>query len=109
MTTLTDASSELFARSPDETFESMQALYDACQESKSEAQVQWVPPDGLVPDGHDTRLRLGVGGVQRELTDGTSARCAGWSTVSKDTINRLAPRTASHTLARGLPIIPPAA
>ena len=30
MTTLTDASSELFARSRDETFERMQALCDAC-------------------------------------------------------------------------------
>jgi len=103
MTTLTDASSELFARSPDETFESMQAIYDACQESKSESQVQWVPPDGLVPDGHDTRLRLGVGGVQHELTDWSFGQVCRLAGVSKDTINRLSPRTASHALAETLP------
>jgi len=103
MTTLTDASSELFARRPDETFESMQALYDACQESKSESQVQWFPPDGLVPDGHDTRLLLGVGGVQHELTDWSFGQVCRLAGVSKDTIKRLSPRTASQALAETLP------
>lgn len=103
MTTLTDASDQLFARNPDETFDSMQVLYDACRESKSESQVQWVPPDGLVPDGHDTLLRLGVSGVQHELTDWSFGQVCRLANVSKDTINRLSPVTAAHALAETLP------
>lgn len=103
MTTLTDASKQLFARKPDEVFDSMQSIWDACAESKSESQVQWVPPDGFVPDGHDTHLRLSVDGNQHELTDWSFGQVCRLANVSKDTLNRLSPRTASHALAETLP------
>lgn len=101
--TLTDACRQLFARSPDEVHESMQSLWDACALSRSESRTQWVQPDGFVPDGHDTRLRLALDGVQHDLNDWSFGQLCRLANVSKDTINRLSPRTASHALTETLP------
>ena len=102
MTTLTDASQELFRRSPDERFESLQALWDHCFEQKQASRDCWVPPDQLrvEPNG-----RLGLLVEQERLIPndwsfGQLCRLAG---VTKDTVNRLTAGTAARVLEETLP------
>ena len=47
MSTLDAAHKELFRRTPDETYESMEALFDFCQQQKEGSTDRWEPPSKL--------------------------------------------------------------
>lgn len=95
---------ELFRRTPDESFESLDALWQHCQRQKSESQDHWERPESLLPLVIDNRLELGV-------RDGSAYRLNSWSFsqlcqlagVSKDTVNRLTPETAQQVFDETLP------
>jgi hypothetical protein len=98
MTTLTEASPELFSRSPDERFESLQALWDHCFAEKQASRNCWVPPDQLriQPNG---RLGLVVEEehlIPNDWSFGQLCRLAG---VTKDTVNRLRTDTDASAAA----------
>lgn len=105
MVHLTQASQELFRRSPDERFESLPTLFAHCRARKKASEDLWKPP-------HQLQLQAGAEGtvVLQAGDDGAFAlndwsfsqvcRLAG---VAKDTVNRLSPDTASRVLQETLP------
>jgi len=54
MTNLMRASNELFKRSPDEVYESLQTLYEYCREQKNAALDRWHPPSSICVSGDDS-------------------------------------------------------
>lgn len=103
MQTLTDASTELFARSPDECYDSLQALWDKCYADKQSANDRWVEPERFEPRAQDGRLALGIDAERLALNDWSFGQVCRLAGVSKDTVNRLRPVTAATVLAETLP------
>ena len=104
MTNLTKAHEELFRRSPDETFPTMQALWDHCHRIRERSQDRWHAPSALSvkADLGSLTLALGSDGAF-SLNDWSFSQLCRLADVSKDTVNRLSPPTASTVLAETLP------
>jgi hypothetical protein len=58
---LTRAHEELFRRTPDETFPTLQALWDHCNAEKERSTDRWRPPQTLTPGTDGARLVLDLG------------------------------------------------
>lgn len=104
MANLTRANRELYRRGPDESFQTLQELHDHCrQERKSSADI-WQLPQTLQPLVHNGELSLtleskdGVG-----LTDWSFTQLCRLAGVSKDTVNRFQPETATLAFRDTLP------
>lgn len=97
MQNLTAASRELFRRSPDEVFESLDSLYERCVADKERSQDRWHAPQEIRPKSIEGRLdlELGADGPYR-LTDWSFSQLCKFSGVSKDTLNKLSPETAGQ-------------
>lgn len=104
MGNLTRAHHELFRRNPDERFESLTDLWQQCQRDKEQSQDRWHHPQTFRPqvDGDSVRLTLGNDGAFA-LNHWSFSQLCGLSGVSKDTLNRLSPGTASQALRETLP------
>jgi hypothetical protein len=101
---LTRASQELFKRTPDETFPSLQALMSYCRDQKAEGKDRWLPPRGLRATPEDGRLVLAPDEGERfAMNDWSFTQLCGLAKVSKETVNRLTPETASRVFAETLP------
>ncbi|MBI1310080.1 DUF932 domain-containing protein [bacterium] len=100
MATLKRAHDELFRRTPDECFESFEALHRKCCADCENSMDQWIRPQDLVVT-HD--LTLCCGGEEFSLNDWSFTQLCRMAGVSKDTINRLSRRTASKALEETLP------
>ncbi len=101
---LTAASRELFQRKPDEVFESLPALARHCQDRKDKSVDRWVPPRALRAVPIMTELVLSSGdGEPVRMNDWSFTQLCGLAKVSKDTVNRLTPDTASRVFAEALP------
>ena len=61
MTNLTKAHRELFRRSPDECFESLDTLMHHCREQKEQCCDRWQPPQEVMPTADDGPLMLDLG------------------------------------------------
>lgn len=105
MQNLTAASRELFRRSPDEVFESLDSLYERCVADKERSQDCWHAPQEIRPKPIEGRLdlELGADGVYR-LTDWSFSQLCKFSGVSKDTLNKLSPQTAGQALLETFPV-----
>ncbi len=102
---LTRARGELFRRGDDERFASLQALWEHCQREKEQSLDRWHPPQSLVPrpDAHG-RLSLEAGSDGAFLlNDWSFGQLCHLARVSKDTVNRLTPETASQVFRETLP------
>lgn len=101
---LTRGHNELFRRSPDEAFDSLDALWQHCQRQRVESTEIWERPESLLPVVREGRLELGV-------RDETSYRLNSWSFsqlcqtagISRDTVNRLTPETAARVFEETMP------
>ena len=105
MTNLTKAHDELYRRTPDETFASMQDLWDHCHRQREQSADRWHAPRDLVAKAAFTgalTLNLGNDGAFA-LNDWSFSSLCRLAGVSKDTVNRLSPITASTVLAETLP------
>jgi histone H3/H4 len=104
VTNLTKAHEELYRRTPDETFASMQDLWDHCYRQKEQSADRWHPPRALSTgvDNHTLVLTLGDDGAF-SMNDWSFSQLCRLAEVSKDTVNRLSPATASTVLAETLP------
>ena len=104
MTTLTKAHDELYRRGPDETFPTMQALWDHCYHQKEQSADRWHAPSALSTrvDNHTLVLAMGSDGAF-SMNDWSFSQLCRLADVSKDTVNRLSPATASTVLAETLP------
>jgi len=105
MSNLTRASRELFRRTPDETYSSLEALLNRCHQQREKSEDHWISPTALWtrPMGSD-RLQLTAGEdkalAMNDWSFGQLCRLAG---VTKETVNRLTPDTASRVFAETLP------
>ena len=100
---LTRASRELFRRTPDETFGTLDELRRHCRADKEDSRDRWHPPGeiNLLPDGG--RLSLGLGADALRLNDWSFGQLCKLASVSKDTLNKLSPGTCALALAETLP------
>ncbi len=102
MATLKRAHQELFRRTPDECFDSFDALYQRCLLNQELSQDRWIPPQELALT-HD--LTLGIGdNPDFGLNEWSFTQLCRMGGVSKDTINRLSLKTASKAFEETLPI-----
>ena len=104
MQNLTRASEELFRRSPDERFGSLIELWQFCQNEKQHAAEHWPSPQTLRPNCQPGTVVLGFD-MDREfyLNDWSFSQLCRLAGVSKDTLNRLSPETASRALQETMP------
>ena len=104
MANLTRANRELYRRGPDEAFQSLQELHDHCRQERRYSTDIWQLPQTLLPQVHDGGLSLtlekgnGVG-----LTDWSFSQMCRLAGISKDTVNRLQPETATLAFRDTLP------
>ena len=105
MATLMMAHRELYKRSPDERFSSLDGLIDYCREQQRESRDLWKPPGELQvaeDDFGQVQLRTGTEGSFR-LNDWSFSQLCRLSMVSKDTVNRVSGDTASRVLRETMP------
>jgi hypothetical protein len=102
MTNLMRASDELFKRSPDEIYDSLQSLYDYCREQKNAGLDRWHPPSSICVNGDDNLLcNIGNDGAFL-MNDWSFTQLCRMAGVAKDTVNRLTPRTAASVFGETL-------
>jgi hypothetical protein len=102
---LTRAHDELFRRTPDETFPTLQALWEHTQAEKERSTDRWRPPQTLRPQVDEGRLVLDLGEVDQpfHLNDWSFSQLCGLAGVSKETVNRISADTAGRVLRETLP------
>lgn len=100
MATLERAHKELFRRTPDECFDSFDALHRKCRSDREDSIDQWIRPQDIVVS-HD--LTLCCEGEEYSLNDWSFSQVCKMAKVSKDTLNRLSCKTASKALEETLP------
>lgn len=103
MANLMQASRELYRRSPDERFENLIELHRYCQESKDRCSRIKEPSDEFKPVCHESSLALKINGHEpARLNDWSFGQVCSLAGVTKDTLNRLQPDTASRVLSETL-------
>ena len=101
MATLTRAHQELFRRSPDECFASLDDLYSQCADDHIASDDLWSRPQDLTLT-HDMTVCLD-GSDEFQLNDWSFSQLCRMAGVSKDTLNRLTHKTASKVFEETLP------
>lgn len=105
MSNLAAANNELFRRSPDECFASMPDLVQYCRTQQAASLDRWQLPQVLHPmarEGHFS-LEVGTDGAF-QMNDWSFSQLCGLSAVSKDTVNKLSPGTASQVFRETMPM-----
>lgn len=105
MATLTRANRELYRRGPDETFQSLQELHDHCLHERTYSADVWQPPQTLLPSVREGELVIPLenGSDPVELTDWSFTQLCRLAGISKETVNRFLPETATLALRDTLP------
>lgn len=105
MSNLNRASRELFRRTPDETYATLDAFVGHCHEQRDRAEDHWVAPAGLWtrPMGSDSLLLTGGEDKVFSMNDWSFGQLCRLAGVTKETVNRLSPDTASRVFAETLP------
>lgn len=104
MRNLTDASQQLFERTQDERFDSLQALWDRCQQDKQLSRDRWVPPEKIQVEPGGPRLGLRLEDAEFRLNDWSFGQVCRLASVNKETVNRLSRDTAASVLEETLPL-----
>ena len=103
MVQLNRAHNELFRRSPDECFASLQELSDFCHNEQRASNDCWQTPRILQPYSSGGLVTVTADDEQLQLNDWSFTQLCRLSGISKDTVNRLSPDTASRALQETLP------
>jgi hypothetical protein len=104
MATLKRASDQLFERSPDERFGNLAELREHCSREKRFSTDHWQPPQTLRPQASGGEMTVSLEGNDvHRLSDWSFSQLCRLAGVSKETINRLTPETASRALRETLP------
>lgn len=104
MVNLTRASTELFRRSPDERFPSVNELWEHCQQEKRFSTDCWHLPQLLRPRANGDSVTVTLENEEpHQLNDWSFTQMCRLSGISKDTVNRLTSDTASQALRETLP------
>lgn len=100
MANLTRASQELFSRQPDERFATLADISTYCREQKRASTDRWQPLQHLKVQPVADALQLCAGSDGAfALNDWSFNQLCGLAGVSKDTVNRVSPDTASRIFA----------
>ena len=104
MANLKGAHQQLFRRTPDETFDSLDELTMFCRQQRESSTELWHPPDHLQPvvEQGSVRIRTGSDGTQQLNHWSFSQLCSSCG-VNRETINRLSPDTATRVIQETLP------
>lgn len=105
MNVLHRAQQELYRRTPDQCFDCLDDLEDACQTRQAQSREDWRLPSELVARpraNHQLALQTGQeeGWLMNDWSFGQLCKLAG---VAKETVNRLTPETASRVLQETCP------
>jgi hypothetical protein len=100
---LTQASRELFTRDPDERFQSLDSLHQHCVQDKEQSKDRWHSPLEIRSMAVEGRLDMQLGDSVYRLNDWSFSQVCRLANVSKETINKLSPDTASRALSETLP------
>ena len=102
MTVLDRAHKQLFQRTPDECWNSLAELSAHCERQRNTSSDRWHPPAELLATS-DMTLCLGSDGAELKANDWSFSQLCRMAGVSKDTLNKLSPKTASRALRETLP------
>jgi histone H3/H4 len=95
---------ELFRRTPDECFPSLDALAAHCKRDKELTLDRWYPPRNLLPRPSSDRLELCLGNDGAfTMNDWSFGQLCQQARFGKEMVNRLSPDTASRVLLETLP------
>ena len=104
MANLTRAHDELFRRTEDERFSSLRDLCEHCQQEKQFSEDRWHLPQLLAPSATDGSMTVTLGDDGAFLLNNWSfTQLCRLSGISKETVNRLSPDTASRAFRETLP------
>ena len=104
MVNLTHAHKEIYRRSPDECFATLQDLWEHCRARKQASVDRWHPPQLLKAQPAADALSLAVGKDGAfALNDWSFTQLCRLAGIAKDTVNRLSPDTASRAFLETLP------
>lgn len=105
MVNLTRASHELFRRTPDETYPSLEELVAHCELQRTDSTDHWLAPQGLRarPMGSEGLLLTGSEDQVFQMNDWSFGQLCRLAGVKKETINRLSTDTASRVFGETLP------
>lgn len=99
---LTSANDELYRRQDDERYEDLQSLWQYCHERKERCEDLWHAPRNIATTANGS-LKLQVGADSFAMNDWSFGQLCRLARVSKETVNRLSPATASQVVAETLP------
>lgn len=95
---------ELFKRTPDEQFSSVASLMKHCKSQRNLSREVWRPPPDVRPRTQDESLILAAGSDgDFSLNDWSFSQLCRLALVSKETVNRVVPDTASRILIDTMP------
>lgn len=106
MVNLTRASRELFSRTPDERFDSFEALLDHCQERKFRSIEHWQPSQDVCIEADSGRLTMRIKQAEETqllLSDWSFSQLCKLCEVHKETVNKLTTETASFVFRDAMP------
>jgi hypothetical protein len=104
MSTLLHAHRELFRRTADEQFDSIESLASHCAEQRNLSRDVWRPPQDLRPRSQGESLILAAGtDGDLKLKDWSFTQLCRLALVGKETVNRVSSDTASRVLMDTLP------
>lgn len=94
MPNLTKAHEQLYLRCPDETFSSLQSLWEHCQQERADALTRWHPPQEFFVQPDEGRLSLMIRDDPFDLNEWSFSQLCRMAGVHKETMNRLTADTA---------------
>jgi hypothetical protein len=101
---LTRAHDELYKRTADERFATMQDLWDSCHARKERSELLWRSADDLLAIPRERRLELATTPIDSHRMNSWSfGQLCGIAGVSRDTVNRLTPETAAKVFEETMP------
>jgi hypothetical protein len=104
MTSLTRAHRELYRRGPDESFGTLQELHNHCRQVRQQSTDQWQLPQTLLPTVQDGELQVTLEkGEAVGFNDWSFSQLCRLSGISKETVNRFHPETATLAFRDTLP------
>ena len=104
MANLTRANRELYRRGPDESFQTLQELHDHCRQERQYSADLWQLPQTLLPLVSNGELTVTLEkGESVNLNDWSFSQMCRLSGISKETINRFNPETATLAFRDTLP------
>ena len=101
---LNRAHRELYRRGPDESFQTLPELHDYCRQQRRSSSDVWQLPQSLQPLALEGELSLTLESQDRvRLNDWSFTQLCRLAGVSKDTLNRFQPETATLALRDTVP------